>query len=117
MFAEANDLATYGYDVSAADLLPRADIRVRGYLSGRASATNALTGEVIPEALVELVCAVATRMAETSEQVAKGIGMEVAGSETLQFGSQAYAGVVGLTATETAILDRMFPRMPRSVEL
>lgn len=117
--ATEDDLDTYNYDTEiVTPFLDRADARVRGYLSGRTSTVLLFAeGATIPIALVELVCSVANRMANTAEQVGQGVRSEMAGSESVTWGAEAYAGVSDLTTAEKATLDRLYPHLPRSVEL
>ncbi len=73
--------------------------------------------EELPDALVELVCAIASRMENMPTSVGAGVQTEQAGSETVTWGSQAFASTSGLLPSEEAALDRMFPTLPRTVWL
>jgi hypothetical protein len=63
----------------------------------------------LPDGLVELVCSIASRLAQTPSAVAMGARTEQAGSETVTWGAEAYAGTTGLTAEERNALRALFP--------
>ncbi|MGV9364520.1 hypothetical protein [Amycolatopsis sp. NPDC003731] len=71
----------------------------------------------VPDALVELVCAVATRMSSVPDAVASGVRTEQAGAEAVTWGVEAYNASSGLTSTEEARLRRMFPKLPRTITM
>lgn len=72
---------------------------------------------VLPGKLTELVCSIASRMAAADDSLKKGIRSEQAGGEQVTYGADAYAGVTALTSEERSSLDRIFARLPRSVDL
>ena len=65
--------------------------------------------ETLPDELVEVVCAVAARMAATPSGLASGIASESADGEQITYGSDAFGGVTELTSAEKRVLDRIFP--------
>jgi hypothetical protein len=117
MLATPDDVAAFGYDVElVSPLLFRAETRVRGYLSGRASAVAALASGTNKQ-LAEVVVAVANRMAATSPQVNKGVQAEALDGGSVTWGSQAYDGTAELIGAEKRSLDKLFPLRLRSVDL
>lgn len=73
--------------------------------------------EQIPDDVVELVCGIASRLSKTPDSVAGGAQTEQAGGESVTWGSDAFGGTTGLTRAERAELDRLFPRLPRTVHV
>lgn len=71
----------------------------------------------LPDALVELVSAIASRMQSMPASVAAGAQTEQAGSETVTWGAQAYASTSGLLPSEEKALDTLFPIIPRTIRL
>lgn len=71
----------------------------------------------LPDALVELVCQIASRIAATPAGLVAGVRTEQAGAETITWGSDAYAASSGLTDEEKEALDVLFPKLPRTVWL
>lgn len=117
LIADVSDLTTYGY-TTGADFLARASVRVRGYLAGRATAVHLFeTPPVASDALVELVCAIAARMASADPSVVSGVRSEGSGAESVTYGAEAYSGTVDLNGTEKKRLDRLYPSAIRTVEL
>lgn len=66
----------------------------------------------LPDGVVEFVCAVASRMANTLAAVGAGAQQETGGSESVTYGFDSYSGISDLTKGELASLDRMFPVTP-----
>lgn len=66
----------------------------------------------VPDDLVEAVCAIASRMANTSEAAASGVQQETGGSESVTFGFDAYSGISDLTTGELRSLGSLFPLKP-----
>lgn len=73
--------------------------------------------DTLPDAVIEVVCSVAARMSATPAAVGSGAQTEQAGGESVTWGSDAYAGTTGLTRAERKELDRLFPRIPKTVRL
>lgn len=71
----------------------------------------------LQDELVELVCAIATRLAAVPDAVAAGARTEQAGGETVTWGVEAFAGTVDLTTAEKTALNHLFPRYPRTAIL
>lgn len=71
----------------------------------------------LPDELVELVCAVASRMANTSTGAQSGVQQETGGSESVTYGFDSFTGISDLTKGELASLRRMFPTTPAQVVL
>jgi len=63
----------------------------------------------LPDELIELVCAVASRMANSSAAAASGVQQETGGSESVTFGFDSYNAIAELTTGEKRMLDRIFP--------
>lgn len=66
----------------------------------------------LPDDLVELVCAIASRMANTAAGAASGVQQETGGSESVTYGFDSYTGISDLTTGEIQSLRRMFPVLP-----
>lgn len=69
--------------------------------------------EVIPDGVVELVCAIASRMAQMPDAVASGARTEQAGGEAVTWGAEAYRASSGLTDDEKDQLRDLFPLRPK----
>lgn len=63
----------------------------------------------LPDELIELVCAVASRMANSNAAAASGVQQETGGSESVTFGFDSYNAIAELTTGEKRMLDRIFP--------
>lgn len=70
---------------------------------------------VYADELVEVVCAIASRMANTAAGVQSGVQQETGGSESVTFGSDSWSGISDLTKGEIASLSAMFPMLPNVV--
>lgn len=66
----------------------------------------------VPTEVVELVCAIASRMANTAAAASTGVQQETGGSESVTFGFDSYSGISDLTTGELRSLGRMFPLLP-----
>lgn len=71
----------------------------------------------LPDELVELVCSIAQRLEDAPSGLAKGVRTEQAGGETVTWGADAFSAVTDLTTAEKTVLRRIFPALPRSVDL
>lgn len=71
----------------------------------------------LSDGLVELVCAIASRMANTSVTAASGVQQETGGSESVTFGFDSFTGISDLTKGELASLSRFFPQTASVVVL
>lgn len=71
----------------------------------------------LPDELVELVCAIASRLHGMSDAMAAGVRSEAAGGESITWGADAWSGTTGLTRPEMEALRRLFPRYPRTTIL
>ena len=69
----------------------------------------------VPDEVVELVCAIASRMANTAAAASTGVQQETGGSESVTFGFDSYSGISDLTTGEIRSLGRMFPLLPSLV--
>lgn len=69
----------------------------------------------VPDEVIELVVTVAARLSATDPGLAGGVTQEQSGSSSQTFGVDAWRGLSSLTAEEKRALDRLFPRLPRSV--
>jgi hypothetical protein len=65
---------------------------------------------VLPDALVELVCSIASRLDTVDPAAAAGVQQESGGSESVTFGFDSYNAIADLTTGEKRALDRLFPR-------
>jgi hypothetical protein len=72
---------------------------------------------VLPDNLLELVCAIAARMGGLPSAVAAGARTEQAGGEAVTWGVEAFNSSSGLTSSEEKSLRRLFPKRPRSWRL
>ncbi len=63
----------------------------------------------LPDELIELVCAVASRMANSNAAAASGVQQETGGSESVTFGFDSYNAISELSKGEKAMLNRIFP--------
>lgn len=63
----------------------------------------------LPDELVELVCGVASRMANSAAAAASGVQQETGGSESVTFGFDSYNAIAELSTGEKRMLDRIFP--------
>lgn len=72
---------------------------------------------IVPDAIREIVCAVADRMYRAPASLGNGVVSEQAGAESITWGSEAYSGVADLTGPEKRVIDRVLGlRMPRSAD-
>lgn len=71
----------------------------------------------LPDGLIELVCAVASRLASVTSAMAAGVRTEQAGGESITIGADGWAGTTGLTRPELAALAEFYPTRPRTVHL
>lgn len=69
----------------------------------------------VPDGVVFLVCAVASRLASTPAGLAAGAQQEGAGPFQATYGWDAWKGQSGLTAGEREQLRRLMPRRPRLI--
>jgi hypothetical protein len=67
---------------------------------------------VLPDALVELVCTIASRLDTVDPAAAAGVQQETGGSESVTFGFDSYNAISELTTGEKRALDKLFPRRP-----
>lgn len=73
--------------------------------------------DTLPDELVELVCSVANRIQNAPAGLGLGARTEQAGGETITWGADAFGAVTDLTKAEKTVLDRIFPKYVRSVNL
>lgn len=71
----------------------------------------------VPDGLVELTCAIATRLANLPDQVAMGARTEQAGGEAVTWGVEAFNSSSGLTAGEKAILATFYPKYSTAIRI
>lgn len=69
--------------------------------------------ETLPDTLVELVCAIAVRLAAIPTAMAVGARTEQAGGESITWGADGWAGTTGLTRPEMEALRKIYPVYPR----
>ena len=70
---------------------------------------------VLPDALVELVCSIASRLDSVNPAAASGVQQESGGSESVTFGFDSYNAISELTTGEKRALDKLFPKRPAVV--
>jgi hypothetical protein len=80
--------------------------------SGNLSIVYTAGTATLSDGMVEFVCAVASRMANTLAAVGSGAQQETGGSESVTYGFDSYSGISDLTKGELASLSRMFPPTP-----
>lgn len=80
--------------------------------SGNLSIVYTAGTATLSDGVVEFVCAVASRMANTLAAVGAGAQQETGGSESVTYGFDSYSGISDLTKGELASLGRMFPVTP-----
>ena len=66
----------------------------------------------LPDALVELVCSIASRLDGIDPAAATGVQQETGGSESVTYGFDSYNAISELTTGEKRALDRLFPKRP-----
>jgi hypothetical protein len=71
----------------------------------------------LPDELIELVCAITSRLASIPAAMAAGVRTEQAGGESVTWGADGWSGTSGLTRPEREALREIFPKRPRTVRL
>lgn len=71
----------------------------------------------LPDGLVEAICDVAARLADTPKSLSAGVRTEQAGGEAITWGADAARYSAELTAAEKSKIDKYFPRLPRTTHL
>lgn len=71
----------------------------------------------VPDGVLEVVCTIAARLGATDTSVASGVVQEQSGSVSQTFGWDAWKGLSSLTSEEKRVLDRTFPRLPRTISM
>lgn len=69
---------------------------------------------VLPDDLVELMCAICVRLAAIPTAMAAGARSEQAGGESITWGADGWAGTTGLTRPEMEALRKIYPVYPRT---
>jgi hypothetical protein len=97
-------------------------LKAGGYLdidasTGPVTVNYAHGFSTLPDELIEIVCAVAARMANAPTALENGVQSEALSGGSVTWGSSAYAGVADLTPNEKAVLDRIYPKLPQSVDV
>ncbi len=116
-FADSRDAVALGYTVTASSLL-RASIRIRTYLRGAGYPTDP---SPVPDALIDLTCAIAQRIASIPKALAEGQQQKQQTSSQFQqgvtYGWDAWKAKSSLDAGELAELKKLFPPIPRSIAM
>lgn len=73
--------------------------------------------ETVPDGLREVCAQIADRLTTQPKALTEGVQQETVGGITQGFGSWAAAGVAELTPAEKSVIDRFFPRRPRTTQL
>lgn len=105
--ATTADAASYGYDAATEPMLARASARIRAFL-GRSDPPTS-------DALVELTCQVANRLARAAPELEEGVQSASDGPFTRSYGVDAWKAQAGLTQGEQAALRRLLPATPRLI--
>lgn len=84
---------------------------------GRLTVTFEHGLSVLPDELVELVCSVAARIGGMPAELISGVQQQGAGPYQLTYGWDAHKAASGLTQGEKDVLDRYWPRLPRTIVL
>lgn len=71
----------------------------------------------LPDGLIELVCAIAARLAGVTTAMATGVRTEQAGGESITWGADGWSGTTGLTRPEREALREYFPQYSKTVHL
>lgn len=71
----------------------------------------------VPDGLREICAQIADRLTDIPQALTDGVQQETVGGITRGFGSWAAAGVTELTPAEKSVIDRFYPRRPRTVQL
>lgn len=71
----------------------------------------------VPDGLQEVCAQIAERLTNVPKALAEGVQQETVGGITQGFGAWAAGGVAELTPAERAVIDRFFPRRPRTTHL
>ena len=108
-FASTDDARDLDYTVTQAALV-KASTRIRTYLR---SAGYPEDPDPVSDALVDLTCAVAQRIAAMPKALQEGTQQQAAPGFSVGYGWDAWKAKSGLDAGELAELKRMFPPVPR----
>lgn len=98
--------------LSADEWILRGSVLEAPAYSGNLSIVYSAGFASLSDGLVELVCAIASRMSNTLAAVASGAQQETGGSESVTFGFDSYSGISDLTKGELQSLGRIFPVVP-----
>jgi hypothetical protein len=80
------------------------------YYSDNLSITYTHGFAEVPDPVVELVCAIASRLSTAPSGAAAGVQQETGGSESVTFGFDSYNAISELTTGEKRALDSIFPK-------
>ena len=69
----------------------------------------------VPDEILELVCQIASRMADAPKELQQGVQQATNGPFTVGYGMDAWKAQSGLTAGEKATLRRYWPEPPRTI--
>lgn len=72
---------------------------------------------VLPDELIELVCTVAARIGNMPTELQAGVQQQGAGPYQLTYGFDSHKAASGLTQGEKDVLDRIWPRLPRTLTM
>ncbi|MGC3954630.1 MAG: hypothetical protein QM804_10310 [Propionicimonas sp.] len=116
-FASIADAEMLGYTVTQPGLM-RASIRIRTYLRGAGYPTDP---NPVSDALIDLTCAIAQRLASIPQALAEGQQQKQQTASGFQqgvtYGWDAWKAKSGLDTGELAQLKQIFPPIPRSIPL
>lgn len=71
----------------------------------------------VPDELIELVCAIATRLSQLPNAVVSGARTEQAGGEAVTWGVEAFNAGARLTQAEKDELRKIYPKLPQTTVL
>lgn len=117
-FATTTDAAALDYTVTEKSLL-KASIRIRKFMR---AAGYAADPNPVPDALIDLTCAVAQRLASIPTALANGQQQQSESapggfSQSVGFGWDAWKAKSGLDTGELNALKQMFPRLPKTIAM
>lgn len=90
---------------------------VRSPVCGPLTVTYEHGFDPVPDAVVEVVCSIAARLAAIPPAMAAGVRTEQAGGESVTWGADGWQGTTGLTRPEREALRRIYPVRPRTAIL
>lgn len=91
--------------------------RISTMATGKLTVTYTHGLSTIPDDLVELVCTVAARITNMPTELQGGVQQQGAGPFQTTYGWDSHKAASGLTQGEKDTLNRIWPRIPRTITL